>query len=899
MTERLGSLERGTKLGPYQIESPIGAGGMGEVYKATDTRLERTVAIKVLPAHVASDPERKSRFEREAKTISSLNHPNICTLHDVGREGEIDFLVMEYLEGETLAQRLTKGALPLDQALRYAIEIADALDKAHRQGVTHRDLKPANIMLTKAGAKLLDFGLAKLTRSGPQSEASTKLADSLTQQGTILGTFQYMAPEQLEGQDADARTDIWAFGCVVYEMVTGKKAFAGKSQASLIAAILEHDPPPVSAPDALTPPLLDRVIKTCLTKEPDGRFQSAGDVVLNLSWIDESATETAVATQQRALDWTRLRLVVAGVVLAVAAISSLATWWLAGLQPVEETAVRRAALPLPAEAAYLPRGQSQGANVAISPDGTRVVYAGGTGAQAQLYLRVLDQLGVSPIAGTAGALTPFFSPDGQWVAFFADGRLKKVPIGGGAPLTLCDVASGFGGTWSEDGTIVFAAALLAGLSRVSENGGTPQPFTTLAEGEGSHRWLAVVAGSRDVLFAVDVESSFSWDNARIAIQSLDESEHRVILDGGTSPRYLPTGHIVFARAGSLLAAPFDTASRSTGGPPLSLLQGVAMTDLMGDAHYALSTNGTLVYVPGGAEDFSRSLVWVDRTGNSEPLPIARRGFELPRLSPDGQRIALTIREGDLDIWVVELGRSTLTRLTSEAGEDHSVVWTPDGRQVTYSSTRGSQSHVLLKSADGSTGEEQLFVADQHQHLGGWTPDGRALVTDGTNTASGSDLYSWMLDEQSPPQVLIGTPFREQSPQLSPDGHWVAYRSDESGQNEVYVNAFPEPGARWQISPDGGAEPVWARDGRELFYRNGDKMMAVDVEMGSTFSAGVPRVLFEAQYARVVWQDANYDVDPNDQRFLMIEEAGAQRESPRHLDIVFNWFTELERLVPTP
>ena len=384
-------LQPGTTLGPYEILSPLGAGGMGEVYKARDTRLDRTVAIKVLPEHVAADPDLKQRFEREAKTISSLNHPHICTLHDIGSQDGIDFLVMEYLEGDTLAQRLAKGALPLDQALQVAIEIADALDKAHRQGITHRDLKPGNIMLTTVGAKLLDFGLAKLKpaeQAGGLSALPTQEAP-LTQQGAILGTFQYMAPEQLEGQEADARTDIFAFGTVVYEMVTGQRAFEGKSQASLIAAILEHDPPPMSALEALTPPLFDRVIKTCLTKEPDGRFQSAGDVVLNLRWIDESAMETVVSTRQRTLDSTRLRLVLAGVVLAVAAVSSLTTWWLARPQPVQDIPVRRAVLPLPAEAAYLPVGQSQGANVAISPDGTRVVYAGGTGEQVQLYLRVL------------------------------------------------------------------------------------------------------------------------------------------------------------------------------------------------------------------------------------------------------------------------------------------------------------------------------------------------------------------------------------------------------------------------------------------------------------------------------------------------------------------------------
>ena len=894
-------LEPGQRLGVFEILAPLGRGGMGEVYRATDTKLKRQVAIKVLPESVAADVDRLARFQREAEVLASLNHPHIAAIYGLEDAEGVKALVMELVEGPTLADRIAQGAIPVDEALPIAKQIAEALEEAHEHGIIHRDLKPANVKVREDGTvKVLDFGLAKALEpagaASPDVSRSPTMSAQATQAGVILGTAAYMSPEQARGKPVDKRADVWAFGVVLFEMLTGKRAFEGSDVSEVMASVIKQEPD-WSALPATTPHSIHRLLRRCLVKPRKDRLPDIVDARLE---IDAVRTEPDPALSRPATGaqppyWRRALPMAVAVMVGAAATTA---WWSARSQSMRETPVLRAALPLPAEAAYVPRGLTQGANVAISPDGTRVVFAGGTGERLQLYLRVLDQLEVAPIAGTGGAISPFFSPDGQWVAFFADGQLKKVRIGGGVALAVCDASHGYGGVWSDDGTIVFAGALLAGLSRVSDQGGTPQPFTTLAGGEGSHRWPALVARGRDVLFAVGVESSFSWDNASVAIQSLDEGEHRVLFDGGTSPRYLPTGHIVFASAGSLLAAPFDTSSRSTVGPPVSLLQGVRTTDLMGDAHYALSTNGTLVYAPSGAEEFSRSLVWVDRAGNAEALPIPHRGFETPRLSPDGQRIALTIREGDADIWVVEPGRGMLTPLTREPGEDHSVVWHPDGRQVTYSSTRGNRSHVLLKSADGSSGEVQLFAVDQHQHLGGWTPDGLTLVTD-AKSADGSDLYSWLLDEQGGPQGFIGTPFDEQNPQLSPDGHWVAYRSNDSGQSEVYVNAFPEPGGRVKISPDGGTEPVWARLGSELFYRNGDKMMAVDVEMGSTFSAGVPRVLFEGQYARVVWHDANYDVSLDDQQFLMIKEGTPDESAtPPSLILVQNWFEELKRLVPT-
>ncbi len=496
----------GSRLGPYEVVAFVGVGGMGEVYKARDTRLDRTVALKVLPAQVASDPQFRERFEREARVVSSLDHPHICALYDVGRERGVDFLVMQFLDGETLASRLMSGPLPLDQALGCAIEACSALAAAHRKGIVHRDLKPGNVMLTKSGAKLLDFGLAKTTAmpvAAGVSVAPTQEAP-LTAQGTILGTLQYMAPEQLEGKEADPRTDIFAFGAMLYEMLTGRKAFEGRSQASLITAIMSAQPVPITACQPLAPPAIDHIVRTCLAKDPDARFQSAHDLLMNLKWIVEDGSPTAGTAPMGTSRRWRARLGTAASVAGAMVIASLATWWLTRPQSVAAPSVVRATIALPATASVR-AGRFTVANVAISPDGTHIVYAGAAGDDSQLYLRSLDRTEVMPIAGTGGALNPFFSPDGQWVAFYAGGKLKKVPIVGGGSLTLCDADFAFGGAWSDDGTIVFGGSLLGGLLRVSSNGGQPEAFTTLENGEGSHRWPSLVPGSRDVLFAIGSE----------------------------------------------------------------------------------------------------------------------------------------------------------------------------------------------------------------------------------------------------------------------------------------------------------------------------------------------------------------------------------------------------------
>ena len=617
-------LSPGTSLGPYQIDAPLGAGGMGEVYKATDTRLDRTVAIKVLPEHVASDPDLKQRFEREAKTVAALSHPNICPVFDVGEQDGINFLVMEYLDGQTLAQRLEKGALPLDQALTIAIEIADALDKAHRQGIVHRDLKPANIMLTKAGAKLLDFGLAKLKKpeqAGGLSALPTQPAD-LTQEGAILGTFQYMAPEQLEGQEADARTDIFAFGAVVYEMVAGRKAFQGKSQASLIAAIMHVDPPSLSSLQVMSPTALDHVVRTCVAKDPDSRWQTAGDIGRQLKWIVDGASQPVAAPQTLGAAPAQLRVwqrpvPLVLVVIALVAITAVAVWSV--MRPTPRPVVRTMLTVAPDEPLYL-RGPS--VNVAISTDGRHVVYLGERDRQRQLYVRALDSLEATPLTGLGNPNNPFFSPDGNWVEFF-DGprRLRRVSIRGGPPVPIAEMNSGSrGASWGADDTIVFATtAPGTGLWRVASGGGSEPELLTTPDperGELDHWWPEILPGGQAVLFTIMPQGSV--ENAQIAVLSLESGTYEVVLPGGSHARYVPTGHLVYGVRGTLHAVGFDLDRLVVTTDPVPVVDTVNMKR-SGAVNFGVAQNQSLVYVRGKeGTDGGRSLVWVDRNGGEEP-----------------------------------------------------------------------------------------------------------------------------------------------------------------------------------------------------------------------------------------------------------------------------------------
>jgi hypothetical protein len=885
------SLSAGTRLGPYEILSPLGAGGMGEVYKARDTRLGRDVAVKVLPSHLSDSPDLKARFEREARSVAALSHPHICAIHDVGSQDGIDYLVMELLEGQTLADRLDKGALATDQVLKFGIEIAGALDKAHHAGIVHRDLKPGNIMLTKSGVKLLDFGLAKLQASAAAREISqlsslpTELSPSqpLTEKGTVLGTFQYMAPEQLEGKDADARTDIFSFGCVLYEMATGKKAFTGKSRASMIAAILEHDPEPISSIAPMTPPGLDRVVKTCLAKEPEDRFETAHDVRLQLEWIAEAGSQAGVAAPVVASRRRRDRLswAIAGA-LAGAVLAAAAVWMAAQRSAAASRKVTRVAVAMPAGDSLVLDHYS---SLAISPDGRQVVYVGRRTDKRQLFVRALDSDTASPIAGTEGAFSPFFSPDGQMVGFWADGKIKKIALSGGAPVTICEIGgeSLLGAAWGHDDTIVFPKEWGKELQRAAASGGAPRPLTKVsAKGENrGHLWPEFLPGGKAVLFTIFTGGSL--EDFQIAAVSLSTGEQKVLVKGGTFGRYAASGHLLYVRGGTLFAVPFDPGRLEVTGAAFPVVDGV-FENTNGGAGYAVSRDGTLVYASGGLQLTDRSLFWVDRQGKETSASKLRRSFAGPAVSPDGRRVALVVQAETYDIWVLDFERDSLTRL-SFGKDDGNPVWSPDGKRVVYDSSQAGAYNLYSRAADGSGSEQRLTTDPDGAYPRSFSPDGNRLLFDKFRAGS-SEIWVYPFEKGSSPRPFLQGQFRYGGGWLSPDGRWLAYTSNESGKSEVYVTAFPGPGGKWQISTDGGESALWGPTGREMFYGLGKKIMRVAVTTTPAFSASRPELLFEGEYQ-------GWSMAPDAKRFLMVKDDAAA-SSPRDLNLVLNWFEDLKQ-----
>ena len=718
----------GKRLGPYEILSGIGAGGMGEVYRAKDTRLNRIVAIKVLPSHLADSPELRERFEREARTIASLNHPHICTLYDVGHQDGTDYLVMEYLEGETLAQRLLKGPLPLDQVLQYAIEITDALDKAHRKGVTHRDLKPGNIMLTKSGTKLLDFGLAKLKQEvAPANVQLSQLPtanEPLTARGMIVGTLQYMAPEQLEGKEVDARTDIFAFGAVVYEIATGKRAFEGQSQPSVISAIMSFDPAPISTLQPMTPPALDRVVKKCLAKEPEKRWQAASDVCDELKWIAEGGSQatwapTTTAKRTRALSRQSLIFGLCALLLGLV-IAGLAVW---NLKPTPAKPVSRTVINLPPGDRLAGFDQP---SVAISPDGSHIAYVAIRGSTQQLYLRGIDSLEAKPIPGTEDGVNPFFSPDGQWLGFSAGGKLKKVALAGGAAVTLGDVSFARGAAWSGQSTIIFAPGTVSVLQQIPDAGGASRPVTHFDKGEPTHRWPEFLPDGKSVLFAGG-PSSGNWATAKIAVQSLKSGARRDLMQGGTNPRYALSGHLLYAQAGTVMAAPFDAQRLQLTGAAVPVVEDVLQSPGTGAAQYSISTTGSLVYVPGSVRALFRKLVWVSRNGVEQPIAAPPHVYYYPRLSPDGRRIAVLLVEEEQQLWIYDLARDVLSRFSFGVSMNQNAAWTPDGKRIAVAASKEGPIQVFWQPSDGSGALEQLTTSENAQFPISFSPDGRLLA----------------------------------------------------------------------------------------------------------------------------------------------------------------------------
>jgi serine/threonine-protein kinase len=888
------ALENGAKLGPYLIVAPLGAGGMGEVYRARDTRLERTVAIKILPTEVCSDPGRRQRFQREAKIISSLNHPHICVLHDIGSQDGLDFLVMEYIDGETLSDRLQRGAVPVEQVLKFGVQIADALAKAHASGVVHRDLKPGNIMLTSAGAKLLDFGLAKPATPldvGVTLTAASKQSP-LTERGVIVGTFQYMSPEQVEGTDADARSDIFSLGSVLYEMVTGRRAFEGKSRLSVASAILEREPRAITSIKPLTPYPLDHVIRRCLAKDKDQRWQTARDLKLELQWIADNRSQGTWAAATAVPD-SRPRvgelLLWAAVSVLLAALTGLAAWM---LKPIPRQLVSRTVITLPPGQRL---AELEEPAVALSNDGTQLAYVAVQGDTQQIYLRSMDNPQPTPIPGTIGGTNPFFSPDGQWLGFFADQKLKKVSINGQAVVTLADAGKPHGATWGNEGIIAFSATQIASLQQVPEAGGTPRNITHFERGEVSHRGPDFLPGGKGLLFAA-TRGSYNWTNAQVAVQSLETGERRNLIKGAAFPQYASSGHLLYAQAGNLLAVPFDVQRLAVTGTAAPVIEGVLQSRTSGTAQYSVSTSGSLVYVPGGVLADQRTLVWVDRSGKEQPLEVPVRAYLFPRISPDGKRVVATIAEDATQVWLYDLTRETLTRLTFEGDQNYNAVWSPDGKMIAFQSRKEASTEIYWQRVDGSGGLERLATSEMPFVPMSWSPDGQTLAFIEVNPETGFDLWVMSVQDRKP-RLFLRTPFNESVPRFSPDGHWLAYMSNESGRNEIYVQPYPGPGAKLQISIDGGTEPTWNPSGRELFFRNGDKMMVVDITMQASLSASKPRVLFEGQFLPSPATTSNYDVSRDGRRFLMVKARSAGETAPTQINVVFNWLEELKNLVP--
>ena len=881
------SLVTGARLGPYEITAAIGAGGMGEVYRARDTRLDRTVAIKVLSPQLAADPQFRERFEREARAISQLTHPHICTVHDVGEHERTAFLVMEHLEGETLADRLKKGPLPIEQALQLAIEIAAALETAHRHDIVHRDLKPGNIMLTKSGVKLLDFGLAKV---GAAAVASGGLATEmqtiapLTAQGTILGTLQYMAPEQLEGAEADARSDIFAFGAVLYEILTGRRAFEGKTQASLIGSILKDDPPRLSQVLAV-PPALDHLVRTCLAKNPEDRFQSAHDVLLQLRWAREAGSDTGAAPVSRSRRTIGWRGAATGIVVA-AAIAGAAGWALKAARS-EPRPVTRFTIPVGSGESRSGASSLGLSIVALTRDGTRLAYAAGP-----LFLRQMDQTEATLLRGTETGADLVFSPDGQSLAFYANGMLNRVAVAGGAVVPICPVTGLLRGTtWPGTDRILFAHGT-DGISEVSPSGGPARTVVSVERGELA-RGPQLLPDGETVLFTLNSNAAQDWRTARAVVQSLRTGKRKIMLEGATDSRYVESGHLIFARDSTVLAIPFDPVRYEVHGTPTPVIERVVHNTMSGISHFAVAPNGTLAYVPAGSN--ARTLVWFDRKGAATPVPAPPRAYGQARLSPDGKRAIVNVGEQDRDLWMWDFARQALTRFTFSPDEENGGIWTPDGASILFASGTGAERGVYSRPANGAGAVVRLARDPDITDVLSATRDGVVLTRSRTGGASGLSSGSWRTE--SVPRPLAGFDSAAGTGRLSPNGRWLAYQANESGRWEIYVRPFSalEQG-RWQVSVDGGHNPEWRADGRELFF--GDqyqsRLMSVSVETdGATFSAGRPVALFPINwFFEYGWP---FDVSRDGQRFLMTRQ---NEPAASKIQVVLNWTEELKRRVPT-
>jgi serine/threonine protein kinase len=884
------ALTSGTKLGPYEIQSPLGAGGMGEVYRARDVRLDRTVAVKVLASHLSSSPELKQRMEREARSISSLNHPHICHLYDIGSQDGTDYLVMEFLEGETLAERLSKGALPLSEILKIGVALAEALAVAHRQGIVHRDLKPGNIMLTKGGAKLMDFGLAKPASGGLGTAASSapllsaartmsgaSPVSPLTTAGTMIGTIQYMSPEQIEGKEADARSDLFALGAVLYEMVTGARPFEGKSQISVASAILEKEPASISAVQPLTPPAFGYIVTACLAKNPEDRVQTAHDLALQLKWIAQGGTTAVRPPEKKGSHRELLAWLTAGGFALLLIVSAL---FLHGSKGTEQTRYFSAPLPFAAR------------DVAVSPNGHTVAIVGHREAERNNVLWIYEpgSQESTSLANTEGATYPFWSADGQSLGFFADGKLKKLSLVGGPAQTLCDAPTGRGGTWNKDGVIIFTPSghLGVGLYRISASGGTPAQITVpdKSQTEDSHRWPQFLPDGIHYLYSA-IHLSGRRDLSSVFVGSLNSNEKRLVTKASANVAYVEP-YLLYYRDQTLFGQHFDTKTFELTGEPTPVLTDVQYSPRISRAVFAAS-NTHLLVAQKASDTGASQFVWFNRQGQETGTALKPGIYGNMMLSPNGKTVAADTTDPasqNTDIWTYDVETQSAKRLTFDPAIDSVPIWSPDGTRMVFASNRGVTFDLYLKDTNGAQEETHIPQDGPDRFPSDWSRDGKYVLYE-----RGADLWLLTIPELRATQFLK-TSSTLKNGQFSPDGKWVAYSSNESGRWEVYVTSFPEAHGKWQVSNAGGDQPRWRNDGKELFYLGPDsRMMAVPVKTGANFDAGTPTALFQANPRELVAtsEQFSYDVSKDGQKFLINTQL---KTGVASMSVVLNWSAKL-------
>ena len=896
----------GSRLGPYEIISTLGAGGMGEVYRANDTKLNRDVAIKVLLPAVANDPDRLARFSREAQVLASLNHPNIAAIYGLEDGSGVRALVMELVEGPTLADQIARGPIPLDGALAIARQIADALEAAHEQGIIHRDLKPANIKVRPDGTvKVLDFGLAKAVEPANASpnvtQSPTITTPAMTQAGMILGTAAYMSPEQARGAAVDRRADVWAFGVVLFEMLAGRRPFEGDTISDTLAAVLKTDPEWAAIP-ADVPNVIRRLLTICLKKDAKARLRDMGEArrqideaihgVVDLPTL--TTVQVVVPSRRPLLPWA-----IAGV-LSIAFVTMLFVWspW-------------RYAPPPPARALLADLGAevslptTMGASAILSPDGNTLAFVGLMAGRTQLFVRQLDQLEATALTGTEGASNPFFSPDGQWIAFFAVRKLKRVSIGGGAAIELCAAPDNRGGTWSEDDTIIFAPTRTT-LERVPSAGGSPSAFGTVREGGSSRYWPDALPGGKAVLYTERFQST-SFDGANLVVADMGGGPPKIVVRGGYYGRYLPSGHLIYVQQGTLFVIPFDLTRLETVGRAVPALDGVTANATSGGAQVAFSSDGTLIYRPGQAFSGARPIDWMTREGTPSVLRAIASDWRSPRFSPDGHKLALTISDGkQTDLWSYQPPPDRLTQLTFDPADDRVPVWTPDGHRLVFASDRASAgiSNLYSLMADGSGAVTRMTVSTDAQEPSSWHPSGRYLAFSAVRAATGIDLLVLPMAGDvsggwSPgtPTDFLSTPASERDPMFSPDGRWLAYTSNESGRNDVYVRPFPGPGGPWRVSTGGGSFPRWSATARELLFLGPGSKPAVASYSVTGDSFHAEHVQTWSLTSVVAMGASPYDLHPDGQRIAANAAVDDGRQQPDRVVFLLNFFDYLQKIAP--